>query len=100
MLKPLQEKLYTDNWHVRRKWMLVSLIWMSVNVQYLVLWGHDNALHQNALITFLGAIVSILCFYIFGAVWDDRDKRAQLASLPLADPLADPNRAPTQDSTR
>ena len=86
---PLTQKLYLDNWRVRRKWMLASLIWMSVNVQYLVLWGKDNALHQNALITFLGAIVSILCFYIFGAVWDDKDKRAQLGAPTPADPIGD-----------
>lgn len=66
--------------------MLASLVWMAVNVQYLVIWGKDNALHQNALITFLGAIVSILCFYIFGAVWDDKEKRAQLAQVPAVDP--------------
>lgn len=78
MLAPLQEKLFLDNWKVRRKWMMAALIWMAVNVQYLVFWGKDNALHQNLAITFLGAIVSILCFYIFGAVWDDRDKRSRM----------------------
>lgn len=82
MLQPLQQKLFLDNWQIRRRWMSAALIWMAVNVQYLVVWGKDNALHQNALITFLGAIVSILCFYIFGAVWDDKEKRAQLREQP------------------
>lgn len=77
----VHEKLFFDNWRIRRKWMTVALIWMGLNVQYLVLWGKDNALHQNLAITFLGAIVSTLSFYIFGAVWDDNDKRAKLKAL-------------------
>jgi len=85
MLQPLQQKLFLDNWQIRRRWMSAALIWMAGNVQYLVLWGEDHALHQNALITFLGAIVSILCFYIFGAVWDDKEKRAQLGSPPSSE---------------
>ena len=89
MLQPLTQKLFLDNWEIRRRWMMAALIWMAGNVQYLVIWGRDNALHQNLAITFLGAIVSILCFYIFGAVWDDRDKRARIGEVPPEQPGPD-----------
>lgn len=75
MKKTIQETLYLDNWPRRRRWMAVMLTWLVGNAQYLIIWGADNALHQNALITILGAIVAIIGSYIFGATWDDREKR-------------------------
>lgn len=65
----------TDNWPKRRQWMFYALIWLGANAQYIIVLGNDNALHQNALVTLLGAIVAILASYIFGATWDDQNKR-------------------------
>ncbi len=76
--KTVQETLYLDNWPRRRRWMIVILTWMIGNAQYLIIWGQDNAIHQNALITLLGAVVAILGSYVFGATWDDREKRRHL----------------------
>lgn len=73
--KTIQETLYLDNWPRRRRWLAIMLTWMVANAQYLIVFGQDNALHQNALITLLGAIVATLGSYVFGAVWDDREKR-------------------------
>lgn len=64
-----------DNWAIRRLWMKLILAWMLCNAQYIIIWGEDTALLQNALVTLLGAIVAILGSYVFGAVWDDREKR-------------------------
>lgn len=64
-----------DTWPKRRRWLKIIIGWMMVNAQYLIIWGQDNALHQNALITLLGAIVASLGSYVFGAVFDDNDKR-------------------------
>ena len=71
----LTKHLISDNWPRRRRWMFVILAWLIGNAQYLIVFGQDNALHQNALITILGAIVAITGSYIFGAVWDDAEKR-------------------------
>ena len=71
----VRSKLYLDNWPKRRRWMLLTLLWLIGNAQYLIVWGADTALHQNALVTCLGAIVAIIGSYVFGAVWDDVDKR-------------------------
>lgn len=66
----------TDTWRIRRRWMSALLVWMVANSQYLIFFGQDNALHQNALITLLGAIVAVIGSYVFGAVWDDRGKNS------------------------
>lgn len=73
--RALTAKLLEDNWPQRRKWMIVALLWMAGNAEYIILMGADSVLNQNALVTLLGAIVSIICFYVFGAVWDDSNKR-------------------------
>lgn len=69
-----------DNWQKRRRWMVLILSWMLANAQYLIVWGNDTALHQNALVTLLGAIVAVLGSYVFGAVWDDRNKLRTLSA--------------------
>lgn len=72
-----------DNWPIRRRWLRAVLIWLVINVQAILIAGFfkieiaASALHQNALITMLTAIVSLLGFYVFGSVWDDKDKRSR-----------------------
>ncbi|WLR91018.1 hypothetical protein [Shinella zoogloeoides] len=75
MAKALKDHLASDNWCIRRRWMKVILGWAMINVQYLIVWGDDNELNQNALISMLGLVAAISGSYIFGAVWDDNDKR-------------------------
>lgn len=67
--------LPTDNWAIRRRWMKVILAWAMLNVQYIVVWGDDNALNQNIAITLIGMVIAITGSYVFGAVWDDKQKR-------------------------
>lgn len=74
--------LPTDNWSIRRRWMKVVLAWAMLNTQYILFWGEDNALNQNALIAFVGMVVAITGSYVFGAVWDDNDKRKWKARDP------------------
>lgn len=69
------EYLAHDNWPRRRRWMIIILAWAMLNAQYIIIWGNDTGLHQNALVTLLGLIVAIAGSYVFGAVWDDNDKR-------------------------
>lgn len=77
----LTEALYLDNWPRRRRWMITLLVWLMGNAQYLILFGQDTALHQNALVALLSAIVAIIGSYIFGATWDDREKRRNLPPM-------------------
>lgn len=84
MANSVVEKLFQDNWPIRRRWLRLALIWMALNVQIILIVGFfkieimTSALHQNALISMLTAIVSMIGFYVFGAVWDDSNKRSRM----------------------
>jgi membrane protein YdbS with pleckstrin-like domain len=81
MRTSIAKQLFTDNWPIRRRWLRIALIWMALNVQAILVAAYfkieisSSAIYQNAVITLLTAIVSLLGFYVFGAVWDDKDKR-------------------------
>ncbi|MGX1098856.1 hypothetical protein [Amorphus sp. MBR-141] len=78
----IRSGLYLDNWPKRRRWMALVMIWMAANVEYLVVFGDpDSALHQQALVALIGGIFATLGSYVFGAVWDDVDKRKRAAGL-------------------
>jgi len=79
-MTPLGNILITDNWPRRRKWMSFALIWLAGNVQYILIMGKDTAVNEQALTTMVTAFVSIICFYVFGAVWDDKSKRDTLVA--------------------
>lgn len=80
MISPAQI-LLNDNWKKRRLWMIVALLWLGGNAQYLMVWGKDTVINQNALVTLLGAFVSIIFAYVFGAVWDDTSKRESYSGM-------------------
>jgi hypothetical protein len=109
------EKLFTDNWPIRRRWLRMALVWMVLNVQAILIAGFfkieiaASVLHQNAMITMLTAIVSLLGFYVFGAVWDDNNKRSRFQPRdsfpdPYFEPIKNDRRssetiAPDEDET-
>lgn len=76
--REFEKKLYLDNWPRRRRWMLSILIWAVLNIQYLIFFGVDTGLHQNALVALLGLVGATIGSYVFGAVWDDNDKRRRM----------------------
>jgi hypothetical protein len=78
-----RKKIVTDNWKIRRRWMKWSLVWMGANIEVLIAWiivAGGNALGVQIIMTFIGAMIAILMFYIFGATWDDHSKRTLGAS--------------------
>jgi hypothetical protein len=77
----IRRQVYSnDNWNKRRKVLFASLIFIAINVQYLIVWGVDDGLRQNIAIALVSAGVAIIGSYVFGAVWDDNNKRSTLAA--------------------
>jgi len=63
-----------SSWNVRRKIIVISLIYAAIVVGYLTLYGDDNRLHESiatSMVLFAGSIIGS---YVFGAVWEDRRK--------------------------
>lgn len=73
-----RKTVYGDNWPRRRRYMTIVLLWAMANVNYILIFGQDNAINQNALVALITLIASIIGAYVFGAVWDDADKRKNL----------------------
>lgn len=81
--RKLADQLFLDNWPRRRRWMKLILTWAICNAQYLIVFGKDTGLHMNALVALLSLIFAILGSYVFGAAWDDQDKRRHLNAVPV-----------------
>ncbi|SER29704.1 hypothetical protein SAMN05216548_114140 [Faunimonas pinastri] len=77
----LVETLYLDNWPRRRRLLYLALAWIAGNAEYLLILG-AGPLQAQAFMTLLGAGIALLFAYIFGAVWDDNNKRASLPPSP------------------
>lgn len=80
--------------------MVRILVWAMFNVQAILVFtmskGAENALLENALIAFLALVASILGTYVFGAVWDDNNKRQHIAETLPAESLVPNPQAPDQ----
>lgn len=64
-----------DGWKYRRRIVFGTLIWLVINLEYLILFGEDSALNQQAFIAMIGLFGSVVGIYVFGATWDDHSKR-------------------------
>lgn len=78
-LTSVQRQLWVDNWPRRRRWMIVILVWMMANAQYLMIFAEPTAVVEQALVMLLGSIVAVIGSYVFGATWDDSNKRRYVA---------------------
>lgn len=74
----LKEKLFGDNWPKRRRVLYAVLAWAMGSATYIVVAGTDNELMRTAFVMLVGLILSVTGSYVFGAVWDDADKRKNL----------------------
>lgn len=82
-------RLFNDNWPIRRRYLGVSLIWMAANVEWII-WRGLDALSVQLALSFVAAVVALICAYVFGATWDDREKRLRMprVSVPGLSPDA------------
>lgn len=73
--KEIVNELMVDGWAIRRRVMILSLLYCAGNVQYLLMFGLDSQLNRELGSTLVYAGVAIIGSYVFGAVWDDKDRR-------------------------
>jgi hypothetical protein len=71
----------SDNWKKRRRIMHWALLFIGANLVYLQKFAPDDALHQQLGIGFIGAGTAIIGSYVFGAVWDEKNKRDALQAV-------------------
>jgi len=73
--KKVAKELLEDGWPIRRRVMMAALFYIAGNVQYLIIWGNDTPLNSNIATNLLWCGAGIIGAYVFGAVWDDMDRR-------------------------
>lgn len=69
------KELLEDGWPIRRRVMFGALLFIAANVQYLAVWGNDTALNSTIATNLLWVGGGIIGAYVFGAVWDDMNRR-------------------------
>ena len=78
------EKFFLDHkaspaWAVRRRIIILSMLWEAVLMTAIVAWafhtGDIGPFLPTAFINLSGIFAGTLGSYVFGAVWDDKDKR-------------------------
>jgi NADH:ubiquinone oxidoreductase subunit 3 (subunit A) len=75
--------LYLDNWPRRRAYLAAALGFLAGNIEYLILFG-DTVTDRDLALALLASALSLLFAYIFGAVWDDKNKMVTLPQITAA----------------
>ncbi|WP_207106121.1 hypothetical protein [Rhizobium sp. CFBP 13717] len=57
-------------WAVRRRIIIIALIWSGGLVTYLAIWGRPIALSDTVAMNLILLIGGIIGSYVFGAVWE------------------------------
>lgn len=62
-------------WAIRRRIIVSVLAWACSLVTYLAIWGKPTSLSEAIATGLILLIGSVIGSYVFGAAWDDKNKR-------------------------
>lgn len=68
------DKLGSDDWRIRRRIVILLLLWCVLMVTYIAIRGPADSLREaiaTALILLIGSLVGS---YVFGVIWDNKTK--------------------------
>jgi hypothetical protein len=63
-----------SSWTIRRRIVVITLVWCGAMVTYLSVWGRPVSLSETAVNGCLLLMASVIGSYVFGAVWDDKNR--------------------------
>ncbi|MRG53986.1 hypothetical protein GF108_00100 [Phyllobacterium sp. SYP-B3895] len=64
-----------DAWCVRRSLVIGTILWCGGIVTYITFAGGESSLRETVAVGALTLAGSTLGSYVFGAIWDDQNKR-------------------------
>lgn len=78
-----RKEIFEDNWPIRRRWMKVFMVLLWLNAEGVLIWSiwTASSIGLQAFFALLSALVGVMVFYIFGAIWDDNGKRRLYGEL-------------------
>ena len=62
-------------WALRRLIIMITLIFCATCVTYIVLYGDDTRVNETIIVSCFALAGATIGSYVFGAVWDDRNKQ-------------------------
>lgn len=68
------DKLGSDDWRIRRRIVILVLLWCAAIVTYLAIRGEPDTLREaiaTALILLMGSVIGS---YVFGVIWENKGK--------------------------
>lgn len=68
------DKFGSDDWRIRRRIIILLLIWCVGLVSYLSIWGQSDTLREATVTSLIILIGSIVGSYVFGVIWDGKGK--------------------------
>lgn len=66
------DQMGSRHWRVRRRIVILVLLWCAGMVTYLSVWGRPISLSEATVNGVLLLMASTLGSYVFGAVWDNK----------------------------
>jgi hypothetical protein len=69
-MKLFLDHIASPDWAVRRRIIILTLIWCSGIVTYLAVWGRPIALSDTIAMNLILLMGGIIGSYVFGAVWE------------------------------
>lgn len=69
----IPRNIHKPTWRIRRRIVIMVLLWSSGMVTYLAIWGQSDSLRESIATALIILMGSTLGSYVFGAVWDDKN---------------------------
>ena len=80
----------SPDWAVRRRIIIISLLWSGLLVTYLAVWGRPIALSDTVAMNLILLIGGIIGSYVFGAVWERNvERKTEIAQQAIDQGSAD-----------
>jgi DMSO reductase anchor subunit len=74
-MKLFMDHLASPDWAVRRRIIILVLIWSAGIITYLAVWGRPIALSDTIAMNLILLMGGIIGSYVFGAVWERNVER-------------------------
>lgn len=68
------DKFGSDDWRIRRRIVILLLLWAAALVTYIAVLGSPDTLREATATSLILLIGSITGSYVFGVIWDGKNK--------------------------
>ena len=89
------DKFGSDDWRIRRRIVILTLLWAAALVTYLAVFGLSDPLRETSATSLILLIGSLIGSYVFGVIWDNKTK-VPSATTEIKQTIVAPTTAPVE----